>query len=490
MGRVDDAASSGIQSANRMPMPLLDRIAGSLIILGPGTGASSDAYDFSSRESTRVPVIRVDHAGVGHADSRDCADCDARREPARERPDRDGAAGPGSRTGPAPHSSSSRIGSCSANPELDADDIQGKAFQAEVVEDESGRWIVTEIAFASGRVLRAARVILIRNALEDGASRLGPRPGDHPAIELAGSGRRRRGGRTPRRSAGGPRRRAGGPRPGLRAARGGCSTRPRRSASPTRRPVRPSSIRSVLPPIPRDDAGQGGGHRLQERVAHPLGHAGQDEEVGRAEVFGGVVDRAGELDPVGDAQRPGQLGEPLAIVARPDQDQVGRRPPSDLGPGLEQEREVLLGMEPAGEDHARARQQLASTALRPGAEVLGVDAAGHPDHPRRRRPRAPATAARSRPRSRRRPCWPGWPGGAGRHLASGAARRPRRSSPSWPAGPASACRRGADAPARSPRPPRAPDACGSRRSRRAAAAAPPSRPRRSSGRTGGRPSRS
>ncbi len=41
-----------------------------------------------------------------------------------------------------------------ANPEIDPDDIQGKAFHAELVQDESGRWIVTEIDFGSGRVLR------------------------------------------------------------------------------------------------------------------------------------------------------------------------------------------------------------------------------------------------------------------------------------------------------------------------------------------------
>jgi hypothetical protein len=38
---------------------------------------------------------------------------------------------------------------------LDPDLIQGKGFQAEAIEDPSGRWVVTEIALASGRVLRA-----------------------------------------------------------------------------------------------------------------------------------------------------------------------------------------------------------------------------------------------------------------------------------------------------------------------------------------------
>jgi hypothetical protein len=41
------------------------------------------------------------------------------------------------------------------DPELDPEIIQGKGFQAEVVDEGSGRWIVSEIAFAAGRVLRA-----------------------------------------------------------------------------------------------------------------------------------------------------------------------------------------------------------------------------------------------------------------------------------------------------------------------------------------------
>jgi hypothetical protein len=40
-----------------------------------------------------------------------------------------------------------------SDPDLDPDVIQGKRFEAEV-DDESGRWIVGEIAFASGQFLR------------------------------------------------------------------------------------------------------------------------------------------------------------------------------------------------------------------------------------------------------------------------------------------------------------------------------------------------
>jgi hypothetical protein len=41
-----------------------------------------------------------------------------------------------------------------ADPDLGPDEVQGKGFEAEVVEDETGRWIVAQIALASGRVLR------------------------------------------------------------------------------------------------------------------------------------------------------------------------------------------------------------------------------------------------------------------------------------------------------------------------------------------------
>ena len=38
---------------------------------------------------------------------------------------------------------------------LDPEHIQGKGFEAELSQDSSGRWVVSEIAFATGRVLRA-----------------------------------------------------------------------------------------------------------------------------------------------------------------------------------------------------------------------------------------------------------------------------------------------------------------------------------------------
>ena len=40
------------------------------------------------------------------------------------------------------------------DPSLDPEQIQGHGFQAEIEQDEQGRWVVQEIGFATGRVLR------------------------------------------------------------------------------------------------------------------------------------------------------------------------------------------------------------------------------------------------------------------------------------------------------------------------------------------------
>ena len=41
-----------------------------------------------------------------------------------------------------------------ADPDLDGDAIQGKGFEADAEEAEAGRWVVGEIALATGQVLR------------------------------------------------------------------------------------------------------------------------------------------------------------------------------------------------------------------------------------------------------------------------------------------------------------------------------------------------
>jgi hypothetical protein len=38
---------------------------------------------------------------------------------------------------------------------LEAESVQGKGFEAEVAPDDSGRWVVSDIAVASARILRA-----------------------------------------------------------------------------------------------------------------------------------------------------------------------------------------------------------------------------------------------------------------------------------------------------------------------------------------------
>ena len=41
------------------------------------------------------------------------------------------------------------------DPSLDPGQVQGHGFQARIEEDEEGRWVVAEIGFAAGRVLRS-----------------------------------------------------------------------------------------------------------------------------------------------------------------------------------------------------------------------------------------------------------------------------------------------------------------------------------------------
>ncbi len=38
---------------------------------------------------------------------------------------------------------------------LEPEGVQGKGFEAQISQDAAGRWVVSEIAFATGRVLRA-----------------------------------------------------------------------------------------------------------------------------------------------------------------------------------------------------------------------------------------------------------------------------------------------------------------------------------------------
>jgi hypothetical protein len=42
------------------------------------------------------------------------------------------------------------------DPSLDPEQVQGHGFQAQVEQDDDRRWVVIEIGFATGRVLRSA----------------------------------------------------------------------------------------------------------------------------------------------------------------------------------------------------------------------------------------------------------------------------------------------------------------------------------------------
>jgi hypothetical protein len=42
------------------------------------------------------------------------------------------------------------------DPSLDPDLVRGHGFQAQIGQDEAGRWVVVEVGFATGRVLRAS----------------------------------------------------------------------------------------------------------------------------------------------------------------------------------------------------------------------------------------------------------------------------------------------------------------------------------------------
>ncbi len=160
----------------------------------------------------------------------------------------------------------------------------------------------------------------------------------------------------------------------------------------------------------------------------------------------------------------------------------------DGGPGLEEQAEVLLGMEPAGEDDPRAGRQrrLDPRVGRAGPEVVGVDPAGHPDQLRGGDAEGEPLAFDVGRDRRERGVAEDQPGGGAGTLGSWPAPRPRRNSPSWPAGSGSGPPRatGGRRPRRSP--PRAPDGCGSGRTRAGAGGGPRPRPPRTRARRAGR----
>lgn len=111
----------------------------------------------------------------------------------------------------------------------------------------------------------------------------------------------------------------------------------------------------------------------------PSATLGRTKTSAAQEVIRGVGHRAGELDAIGNAQFPGTLGEHLAIAAGSNQDQAGRYLADHERPGVEQERDVLLRVQAAGEDHAGPLQQVTGNRAGPGMKMLCVHAAGHTD---------------------------------------------------------------------------------------------------------------
>ena len=294
----------------------------------------------------------------------------------------------------------------------------------------NGRWVVEEIGFATGRVLRGSVTI---DAFSGRPVSVDHSPGKDP-----GSDRRRRASENCSSIAGVPRFPGCSPRSGFLSS----SRRVEAQASGSCVGHQSSGlmilIRSELPPMPETTQGSAGGHRLEERVAHPFGHARQDEDIRRAEVIGRIGHGAHELNAIGDAELGGQFGQRLRgrFPGRPGSGWP-RLAGSLPGPGLEQERQVLLRVQPAREDDSRAGKQVGSRAgwARGGSDrrrrrwpcgqsdlgnaqlqPLALDLGGD-----RREGRVPEDDAAQQ----------------GTTHGCGEARRPRRSSPSWPAAPGS-----------------------------------------------------
>ena len=133
------------------------------------------------------------------------------------------------------------------DPSLDPDQVRGHGFQAEIEQDDNGRWIVEEIGFATGEC--CVRQTIERSELTPASVRRSS-AGKDP-----GSDRRRREARTARRCAGGRRLPGASPPRGFRAAPQGSRPRPGACVSATSRPVSRSVIRSVLPPMPETTQG-------------------------------------------------------------------------------------------------------------------------------------------------------------------------------------------------------------------------------------------
>ena len=150
-----------------------------------------------------------------------------------------------------------------------------------------------------------------------------------------------------------------------------------------------------------------GGHRFEERVTHPLGDARQHEGVGQ----GGPRGRRPPRKWTRSATPSVRARSASRSRSGPWPTRISEASVRWVTAGqAEEDPEVLLGMNPAREDHTWARREAGLRPRRAGVKVAGVDPAGHRTiRPGRRQ--GPAIAARCRRRSPRRPGCVGLHGG-------------------------------------------------------------------------------
>ena len=266
-------------------------------------------------------------------------------------------------------------------------------------------------------------------------SRLGPCPGDQSAVEgdvaVDDDGE----GQFLVNSPAGRVAEPAGLATGFRSVPGGSSTRPRRSAR--RRAGRSTVLDEVrVPGDPGTAQGRAVAIASRSELLMPSATLGRTKRSTARRYSAGSSTAAGELDPVGDPQRRGQLGECWRSLPGPTRIRLaGDRRATSVQASSRSGMFFWGWSRPVKIARGRGSSDLDGAKSRRG--TLGINAAGHPDDPPGATPRSRhcrSISARS-PRTR---YWPGWRGGAARALACGAARRPRRRTPRWPAAPGSA----------------------------------------------------
>ena len=217
-----------------------------------------------------------------------------------------------------------------------------------------------------------------------GATLILPQARSPPAVGGRGRGsdRRRPAGRIPPRSAAGRPRRGVGRARGRRGPGGGPPTRPRGRSAGRAGHRAPSWSRSVLPPMAEARQGSAVAIASRSELLIPSATLGSTKASAARSRAAGSSTAPRKWTRSATPSARAEFGEPVALRALADQDQRGPGPAGDLRPGVEEDVEVLLRVEPAREDHARPRREAGLVQrIGAGAEVVGVDPAGHADHP-------------------------------------------------------------------------------------------------------------